>query len=164
MPKPEELFLRPIEKKDAFGVYLWELDKETQLVTQSEIKVSLENVYALIEQQTDVYNSCQLRMMICLSNRNAAIGMIDLYDVDFDNGYAYVGVLIAEKSLRQKGYARQALVSIGHYAKKELSLIQLRAIIQPKNKASIALFESLDYLRSGQKTVDSNLISFELAL
>ena len=164
MPKPEELFLRPIEKKDAFGVYLWELDKETQLVTQSEIKVSLENVYALIEQQTDVYNSCQLRMMICLSNRNAAIGMIDLYDVDFDNGYAYVGVLIAEKSLRQKGYARQALVSIAHYAKKELSLIQLRAIIQPKNKASIALFESLDYLRSGQKTVDSNLISFELAL
>ena len=102
MPKPEELFLRPIEKKDAFGVYLWELDKETQLVTQSEIKVSLENVYALIEQQTDVHNSCQLRMMICLSNRNAAIGMIDLYDVDFDNGYAYVGVLIAEKPLRQK--------------------------------------------------------------
>ena len=114
MPKPEELFLRSIEKKDAFGVYLWELDKETQRVTQSEIKVSLENVYTLIEQQTDVYNSCQLRMMICLSNRNAAVGMVDLYDVDFDKGYAYVGVLIAEKTLRQKGYARQALDSIAH--------------------------------------------------
>ena len=121
-------------------------------------------MYTLIEQQTDVHNSCQLRMMICLSNRNAAIGMVDLYDVDFDKGYAYVGVLIAEKPLRQKGYARQALVSIAHYAKKKLCLIQLRAIIQPNNKASIALFESLDYLRSGEKTVDSNLISFELAL
>ena len=164
MPKPEELFLRSIEKKDAFGVYLWELDKETQRVTQSEIKVSLENVYALIEQQTDVHNSSQLRMMICLSSNNASIGMVDLYDVDFEKGSAYVGVLIAEKQQRKKGFARQALLSIAQYAKKELKLVKLKATIQSSNEASIALFESLDYLRSGEKTLDSSIISFELAL
>ena len=164
MPKPEELFLRSIEKNDAFGVYLWELDKETQRVTQSEIKVSLENVYALIEQQTDVHNSSQLRMMICLSSNNASIGMVDLYDVDFEKGSAYVGVLIAEKQQRKKGFARQALLSIAQYAKKELKLVKLKATIQSSNEASIALFESLDYLRSGEKTLDSSIISFELAL
>ena len=164
MPKTEKLFLRPIEKKDAFGVYIWELDKETQRVTQSEIKVSLENIYALIEQQTDVHNSSQLRMMICLSNTHGAIGMVDLYDVDFEKRIAYVGVLIADKPSRKKGYARQALVLMAQYAKKELKMIQLKAMIQPNNKASIALFESLDYFRCSEKTVDSNLISFELAL
>ena len=164
MHKTKELFLRPIEKKDAFGVYLWELDKETQRVTQSEIKVSLENVYALIEQQTDVHNSSQLRMMICLSSNNASIGMVDLYDVDFEKGSAYVGVLIAEKQQRKKGFARQALLSIAQYAKKELKLVKLKATIQSSNEASIALFASLDYLRSGEKTLDSSIISFELAL
>ena len=164
MHKTKELFLRPIETKDAFGVYLWELDKETQRVTQSEIKVSLENVYALIEQQTDVHNSSQLRMMICLSSNNASIGMVDLYDVDFEKGSAYVGVLIAEKQQRNKGFARQALLSIAQHAKKELKLVKLKATIQSSNEASIALFESLDYLRSGEKTLDSSIISFELAL
>lgn len=164
MHKTKELFLRSIEKKDAFGVYLWELDKETQRVTQSEIKVSLENVYALIEQQTDVHNSSQLRMMICLSSNNASIGMVDLYDVDFEKGSAYVGVLIAEKQQRKKGFARQALLSIAQHAKKELKLVKLKATIQSSNEASIALFESLDYLRSGEKTLDSSIISFELAL
>ena len=164
MHKTKELFLRSIEKKDAFGVYLWELDKETQRVTQSEIKVSLENVYALIEQQTDVHNSSQLRMMICLSSNNASIGMVDLYDVDFEKGSAYVGVLIAEKQQRKKGFARQALLSIAQYAKKELKLVKLKATIHSSNEASIALFESLDYLRSGEKTLDSSIISFELAL
>ena len=144
-------------------VYI-ELDKETQRVTQSEIKVSLENVYALIEQQTDVHNSSQLRMMICLSSNNASIGMVDLYDVDFEKGSAYVGVLIAEKQQRKKGFARQALLSIAQYAKKELKLVKLKATIQSSNEASIALFESLDYLRSGEKTLDSSIISFELAL
>ena len=90
--------------------------------------------------------------------------MVDLYDVDFEKGSAYVGVLIAEKQQRKKGFARQALLSMAQYAKKELKLIQLKATIQSSNEASIALFESLDYLRSGEKTVDSNLISFELAL
>ena len=164
MYKTKELFLRTIEKKDAFGVYLWELDKETQRVTQSEIKVSLENVYALIEQQTDVHNSSQLRMMICLSSNNASIGMVDLYDVDFEKGSAYVGVLIAEKQQRKKGFARQALLSIAQYAKKELKLVKLKATIQSSNEASIALFASLDYLRSGEKTLDSSIIYFELAL
>ena len=164
MHKTKELFLRPIEKKDALGVYLWELDKETQRVTQSEIKVSLENVYALIEQQTDVYNSSQLRMMICLSNNNASIGIVDLYDVDFVKGNAYVGILIAEKPLRKKGFARQALLSIAQYAKQELKLIKLKAKIQSRNEGSIVLFESLNYLRSGEKTLDSSIIYFELAL
>jgi diamine N-acetyltransferase len=164
MPKTEELYLRPIEKKDAFGVYLWELDKETQLVTQSEIKVSLENIYALIEQQTDVHNSSQLRMMICLSDRNDAIGMVDLYDVDFAKGFAFVGVLIANKSLRQKGYARQALLSLAHYAKKELKLFSMKAIVQLNNEASMALFESLNFIKCDDKTLDSTLISFELPL
>lgn len=164
MRKTKELFLRPIEKKDAVGVYLWELDKETQRVTQSEIKVSLENVYALIEQQTDVHNSSQLRMMICLSFNNASIGMVDLYDVDFVKGSAYVGILIAEKQQRKKGFARQALLSIAQYAKQELKLIKLKATIQSSNEGSIALFESLNYLRSDEKTLDSSIISFELAL
>ena len=90
--------------------------------------------------------------------------MVDLYDVDFEKGSAYVGVLIAEKQQRKKGFARQALLSIAQYAKKELKLVKLKATIQSRNEASIALFESLDYLRSGEKTLDSSIISFELAL
>mgnify|MGYP001166887707 FL=1 len=164
MPKRKAVHLRPIEKKDAFSVYLWELDHETQLVTQSEIKVSLQNIYALIEQQTDVYNSSQLRLMVCLSNRDAAIGMIDLYDIDFKKGNAYVGVLIAEKLLRNKGYARQALILMAQYAKKELELTCLKAEVQRRNEASIALFESLNYVKYAEKTVDSTLISFKLDL
>lgn len=164
MTKSEELYLRPIDKNDAFAVYLWELDQETQGVTQSEIKVSLENIYTLIEQQVDVYNSSQLRMMICLSKNSAAIGMVDLYDVDFKEAFGFVGVLIAEKGLRRKGHARQALKSMAQYAKKELNLISLKAIVQPHNEASIALFESLNYTKYDDKTLDSTLISFKLAL
>ena len=148
MIEAQGIYIRLVEKADALRVYMWELDPETQLVTQTKNKVSLEMIYSMIEQQTDVRNSGQLRMMICLHSNKEAIGIVDLYDVDFANSKGTIGVLVYEKKLRRMGFAKKAILELQEYAQVVLSLRKIDCLIQESNKASISLFESLGYTRT----------------
>ncbi|MEJ6506495.1 MAG: GNAT family protein [Crocinitomicaceae bacterium] len=164
MLESKDVYIRLIEKEDAFRVYLWELDPETQHVTQIKNKVSLEMIYTMIEQQRDVMNSGQLRMMICLHSNKEAIGMVDLYDIDFKNAKGAIGVLLYEKKLRRMGHAKKAIVALHDYARKTLRLTQIDCMIQDDNKASISLFEFLGYQRVIDASLKSDHLNYQISI
>ena len=164
MIEAQGIYIRLVEKADALRVYMWELDPETQLVTQTKNKVSLEMIYSMIEQQTDVRNSGQLRMMICLHSNKEAIGIVDLYDVDFANSKGTIGVLVYEKKLRRMGFAKKAILELQEYAQVVLSLRKIDCLIQESNKASISLFESLGCTRIIENPLKPDQLIYQVSI
>jgi diamine N-acetyltransferase len=149
MLRSENIFLRSVETSDATKLMLWENNPAHWKVTDTEIPFSMSSIFQLIEQQQQFRTSGQLRLMICLTTSEEAIGAIDLYDADFKNGNAAVGILVGEFTERQKGYARESLNLLIEYATEVLALHNLHCSIQADNKESIRLFEGVGFQKIG---------------
>lgn len=102
MLRSENIFLRSVEATDATRIMLWENNPAHWKVTDTEVPFSMTGIMQLIEQQQHFRSTGQLRLMICLTSNEEAIGTIDLYDADFKNGNAAVGILIGEDSEEER--------------------------------------------------------------
>ena len=149
MLRAKQIHLRSVEPSDATKLLLWENNPVHWKVTDTEVPFSIHGIMQLIEQQQHIRSSGQLRLMICLNDSNEPVGAIDLYDVDFKNGNAAVGILIGEDVHKQLGYAGEALDLLIGYARELLALHNLYCSIQADNLESIHLFEKHGFERIG---------------
>ena len=114
----------------------------------------------------DIYAAKQLRLMIC-DKEYRAIGSIDLFDFEPNHLRAGVGILIAEKNYRLKGYAFETLKLLINYCFERLNLYQLYCNITPDNEPSILLFQQYNFQITGIKKQwvrDGNTFKDELLL
>lgn len=149
MLKSKNIFLRSVEPSDATKLLLWENNPAHWKVTDTEVPFSMHGIHQLIEQQQHIRSSGQLRLMICLNDTNEPVGAIDLYDADFKNGNAAVGILIGDAIHRGKGYAKESLELMVLYAREFLALHNLYCSIQADNIESINLFEMCGFEKIG---------------
>lgn len=149
MLRSDNIFLRSVETSDATRLLLWENNPQHWKVTDTEVPFSMTAILQLIEQQQNFRSTGQLRLMICLTSTQEAVGTVDLYDADFKNGNASVGILIGEASERGKGYARESLVLLIEYARDLLALHNLSCSIQVDNDESVRLFKSVGFEKVG---------------
>jgi diamine N-acetyltransferase len=138
--KGKDIYLRALEPEDLDFVYaiendesVWEISSTQTPYSRFLIKQYLENAHK------DIFEVKQLRLVIS-NYSHIALGMIDLFDFDFKNKRAGVGVLIKETSERQKGIGNEALELLINYCKTHLNLHQLYCNISEDNQASIKLF------------------------
>lgn len=144
--------LRALEPSDIDVLYKWENDPENWLVSNTQTPYSrfvLEQYLASAHQ--DIYSVKQLRLMICDKESSRPVGAIDLFDFDPHNQRAGIGILIAEKGDRRKGYATEALDIIIQYGFEVLNLKQLYCNITADNESSLALFQKQGFEVSGNK-------------
>lgn len=143
------ILLRAIEPEDLEILYKWENDTDVWTFGSA---ISPYSKYILrqyiVDAQTDIFESKQLRFMISLHQQNCTIGTIDLYDFDALNSRCGVGIYIDSK-YRKRGYAKQALTLLQNYVFSFLNINQLYALIPESNKASLQLFLSSDFSESG---------------
>ena len=143
------ILLRAIEPEDLEVLYKWENDTD---VWKFGSAMSPYSKYVLrqyiVDAQTDIFESKQLRFMITLQQRNSTIGTIDLYDFDPLNSRCGVGIYI-DPEYRKGGFAKQALSLLQDYAFDFLNINQLYALIPESNKASLQLFLSSEFSKSG---------------
>ena len=92
----------------------------------------------------------QLRLVIS-NYQQKALGMIDLFDFDFKNSRAGVGILVQELEDRQNGYGKEALQLLIAYSFTHLNLHQLYCNITEDNQASINLFTTQGFEKVGMK-------------
>ena len=111
----KHIYLRAVEKDDAGQVFLWENNPKNWKVSNTEVPFSMFYIIQLIEQQSDLRKSGQLRLVIMTHQDQRAVGVIDLYDVNFKHGYAAVGILIAEEQDKGKGIATEPLSLLIQY-------------------------------------------------
>ena len=171
----KQISLRAIEPTDIDVIYKWENDTETWKVSNTQTPFSrfvLEQYIVSVHQ--DIYSTKQLRLMIELTPNpstigedSRAIGCIDLFDFDPSNLRAGIGVLIADKSDRRKGYASEALEVLIEYCFHTLNLHQLYCNITTDNESSVLLFQKhgfqitgikKQWIRSGDKFKDELLL------
>lgn len=150
--KGNTVYLRALEPEDLEFIYAIENDESIWTVSNTNtpfskflIKQYLENAHQ------DIYEAKQLRLVICKTESNETIGLIDLFDFDPTNNRAGIGIIIQEKNNRINGYGSEALQLLINYSFTHLQLNQLFANIGTENEISIALFTKFGFQLIGIK-------------
>lgn len=163
----ERIRLRALEPHDVETLYLWENDTAIWVASNTQTPFSrfvLEQYIA--SSHLDLHTNKQLRLMIS-TKEGLDVGAIDLFDFDPQHQRAGIGILIAEKMDRGKGYASEALNLLIQYCFQQLHLHQLYVNVTVDNEESIHLFKKhqftitgikKDWIRVGDSFVDELLM------
>ena len=122
MLKSDLVVLRLVDFRDATLIFAWESDKEMISYTERDAPLTIDLIESIIKEQRSVFDSGQVRYIICNNLSNVPLGMVDLYNIDFDQESAEVGIAIIDKVNRQKGFAGEALKLIHEYAESVLGI------------------------------------------
>ena len=142
--------LRAVEPGDAPLMYAWENERSNWYASGTTAPLSLFIIEEFTKPENqDVHTTKQLRLIVEQIETATTIGYVDLFDVDFINRKAGVGILIGNSDYRNKGFAQQAINLLKHYCKTVLHLQQLYCNVHERNLNSIKLFEKTDFVKSG---------------
>ncbi len=149
--KGEITKLRAIEPYDLDIIHKWENDSSIWHLSNTITPFSKNIIKQFIDNShLDIFQSKQVRLMI-EKNNGETIGTIDLFDYDPLHKRAGIGILIAEKENRGKGYASDALDVLIKYCFSVLQLHQLFCNITDDNSESINLFTKKGFQLIGTK-------------
>ena len=147
----KHIYLRALEPEDLDFIHLiendesiWEISNTITPYSKYVIRQYLENAHK------DIFDVKQLRLAIS-KPKNEAIGLIDLFEFDFKNRRAGVGIIVKEAEDRNKGYGAEALKLLMKYCKVHLNLHQLYCNISEENEPSLKLFQNHGFETIGLK-------------
>lgn len=144
--------LRAMEPEDINILYKWENDTDIWRVSNTIAPFSKHTLQQFIEnQQCDIYETRQLRLIIESKAQGKPVGAIDLFDLDPYNCRAGVGILIYDKRDQRQGYASHAVSILIGYCFQVLNINQLYCNIPSHNIHSLALFKSKGFTVIGLK-------------
>ncbi len=148
--------LRAMEPSDLDVLYQWENDPANWIVSNTITPFSKHVLQKYIENaHHDIFEARQLRLMIdniqVLPENPETIGAIDLFDFDPLHRRAGIGILIARREDRMKGFASEALSILVEYAFRSLHLHQLYCNVSEDNEASLKLFKKSGFIEIGEK-------------
>lgn len=135
--------LRELLPADFELLYQWENNPENWGVSETKKPFSKQEIKDFVNQEQNIKKHLQQRFMICLND--IPIGCIDLFEYNPLLNKAGVGVLIADKENRNKGYAEFALNLLINKCRNELNIVHLFCNIFKDNTASIRLFEKCKF-------------------
>ena len=151
MLKGQNIYLRTIEPNDARLMLKWENNPENWAVSNTLVPFSEHLILQYVNSAQDIFETKQLRFIICVTDTDKPIGTIDLFEYDPLNQRAGLGVLIDEVSERNKGYANEALKLMIRYSWDRLNLHGLFCNIFESNEHSIKLFQKNGFVQTGIK-------------
>jgi diamine N-acetyltransferase len=149
--KGKYIYLRALEPEDLEFIHEIENDELIWEISNTETPYSKYLIKQYIEEShRDIYQVKQLRLVIS-NYDNKALGMIDIFDFDFKNKRAGIGILIKDEKNRMNGIGSEALALLINYCFTHLNLHQLFCNISESNKASIKLFKKQGFCEVGLK-------------
>lgn len=150
----DTLKLRALEPVDLELLYTWENNPDIWEVSNTLIPYSKYILHQYIENShKDIFEAKQIRLIIDLKISEdipISIGTIDLFDVDFYNLRSGIGILIADKEHRNKGYAGLTIELLKKYTFDHLGLKQLYCNISEDNIASLKVFQNHGFKITGK--------------
>lgn len=148
----KNLELRALEPEDLELLYRWENDTDIWNLSDTLVPVSHYILKKYLENaHKDIYETRQLRLIIQLHDSSRPVGAIDLFDFDPYHKRAGIGILIADKGDRRKGYANEALEMLISYAFNTLKLHLLYCTVSIQNSPSLELFSQSGFKITGTK-------------
>jgi len=148
----DHILLRALETSDLNLLYylendesVWEVSNTITPYSKYVLKQYLNNAH------NDIYQTKQLRLVIALQTTKEPVGFVDLFNFSPKHKRVGVGVVIFPEENRKKGYARESLQILIKYVMTHLGVHQVYANITEDNKASISLFKSIGFIKTGTK-------------
>ncbi len=148
MIKGERIYLRPVAMRDIDVVLHWENNPELWSVTETPGPFSRSEIAEFIRTSHNVFRQNQMRWMIC-DIEDQPIGALDVFDFNHQKKSSGIGILIAEKQNRNKGFASEALKLFIHFATDTLKFKSLHCIVHIDNHSSVRLFEKNNFKTQG---------------
>ncbi len=149
--KGKHIYLRALEPEDLEFIHNIENDEDVWEISNTITPYSKFLIRQYLKQShKDIFEVKQLRLVIS-SFDDKALGMIDLFDFDFKNSRAGIGILVKDSVNRKQGFGKEALQLLINYSFKQLNLHQLYCNISEDNKASIKLFTNQGFENIGLK-------------
>ncbi len=147
----EYIQLRALEPEDIDFLFTTENNEDLWYLSYTNKPFSRNSLMCYIKEQAnqDIYQAKQLRLVISDAQKTP-LGLIDLYDFDFTNQRAGVGIII-DINHRRRGYALEALQLVTKYAFHRLELHQLFASINEGNHSSERLFSRAGFTKTSVK-------------
>jgi diamine N-acetyltransferase len=148
--KGNKIYLRSLNESDFDKIFSWENNPENWRVSGTENRFTKDEIEQFVKSEQDILIAKQVRLMICDSLTNEAIGAVDIFEYDAKHQRAGIGILI-EPSHRKNGFGNEALILASAYALNEIGLRNLFASIFSDNAPSILLFEKAGFKKIGHK-------------
>jgi diamine N-acetyltransferase len=140
-----DIRLRALETADFPYFYQWENNPDEIGKGNNLQPISGFVIQEFIQNATrPVEDVGQLRLVIT-SNQNEPLGFIDLFEIDFRQRRAGIGVLIGEVKYRNQDYGTKAVRLMCQYARNVLNLELIFADIRTDNLASIRVFQKAGF-------------------
>jgi len=147
----EKIFLRALEPSDVELLYQWENDPEIWKISQTLTPYSKYTLKEFVDSaKEDIFTSKQVRFMINLLNTKQTVGILDIFDIDFMNSRAGMGILI-DKKFRNQEIGTEAINLAIHYLFNTLLFHQVYCNILNNNSVSLKLFEKCGFSIIGTK-------------
>lgn len=147
----KDIRLRALEPADISLLFLWENNRENWRISNTIQPYSRTALTQYIESVGDVYSDRQLRLIIERKDKAEPLGAIDLFDCDFKNKRAGIGILVADDKNRGKGIGSACLEVMIDYVFNTLDLHQIYCNVLMDNPESLALFEKFGFKNAGIK-------------
>ncbi len=145
MLEDNRIKLRAVEPDDLELLYKWENDVMLWDVGNTRQPYSRFALREYISQcDKNIYESCQLRLMITDKQTSHVVGTVDLFDLDMHNSKIAFGLYV-HADFQGQGFARAALRLVEGYVFDYLALNQLYCHIAETNAASISMFINEKY-------------------
>jgi diamine N-acetyltransferase len=150
--KYKNIKLRALEPEDLELLYEWENDDIYWSISNTVAPFSRFTIKRYIENShKNLFETGQQRFMIDHLDDKITIGTIDVFEFDPFHKRAGIGILIANKSYRRKGYASMSLTCLQNYCFKTLQMHQIYCNILANNIGSINLFKKHGFVEIGTK-------------
>jgi len=149
MIRGERVFLRPAERSDIPSFVEWLTDAETTsfLLARAPISVALEEGW--FERMLGGQGKEGYHFVMCLLEDGRSIGIISLFDLDYVNGKAGMGIVIGEKSLWGKGYGTDGLNALLDFGFGELRLERIWLEVDDFNARAQRSYEKCGFKLEG---------------
>lgn len=144
-----QTFIRPLTANDFNLIFDWENREEFWGISDESGPFSIEQIRIFMHRCLLVDNG-EIKRWIIEDETGMALGIIDVFDIDYTLKSAGIGVMIAEHIHRRNGHARRGLELLMQQLTREKWTF-LRALIHEHNEASRRLFESLNFSAGARK-------------
>jgi diamine N-acetyltransferase len=145
----DDIYLRPVSMRDFHIIHEWENNPEFWPVTGTPGPFSEEDIEEFIRTSGNLFSHHQMRWIICSKRDDQPIGALDVFEYNAIDRTAGMGILIAEKRNRKRGFAHQAISVFCKFAFETLHLNSLHCIVYLDNTSSIKLFEKNKFQAKG---------------
>ena len=146
--KGHTVYVRALEPGDLDVFY--EVENDTSLWQCTDVNVPYSRAVLaryLSSTTDDIYADRQVRLVACLAAGDEPVAFVDLTDFSPRHLRAQVGIVVFPP-YRRRGIAAQVLALVAEYARVQIGISLLYAVVAESNMPSQALFAKAGYQRT----------------